>query len=71
MFVVSDADAAAIRAIFQERGVEADQRSGLGADELKAVIGAYDGIAIRSATKVDRELISSAKNLKVIGRAGA
>jgi D-3-phosphoglycerate dehydrogenase / 2-oxoglutarate reductase len=56
--------------IFGERGVEVDQRTGLSADELKAVIGAYDGLAIRSATKVDSEVISAATNLKVIGRAG-
>jgi D-3-phosphoglycerate dehydrogenase len=56
--------------IFSERGIEVDQRTGLTAEELKAQIGAYDGLAIRSATRVDSELISAATNLKVIGRAG-
>ena len=56
--------------IFSECGIEVDQRPGLTADELKAQIGAYDGLAIRSATKVDSELIAAATNLKVIGRAG-
>jgi len=56
--------------IFGERGIEVDQRIGLVADELKAAIGAYDGLAIRSATKVNNEIISAATNLKVIGRAG-
>jgi D-3-phosphoglycerate dehydrogenase len=56
--------------IFGERGIEADQRTGLTADELKALIGAYDGLAIRSATKVNRDIIAAATHLKVIGRAG-
>jgi D-3-phosphoglycerate dehydrogenase len=56
--------------IFGERGIEVDQRKGLAADELKALIGAYDGLAIRSATRVNSEIISAATNLKVIGRAG-
>jgi len=56
--------------IFGERGIEVDQRTSLTADELKAVVGAYDGLAIRSATKVDGEVISAATNLRVIGRAG-
>ena len=56
--------------IFGERGIEVDQRTGLTADELKAIIGACDGLAIRSATKVDSQIIVAATNLKVIGRAG-
>jgi D-3-phosphoglycerate dehydrogenase len=56
--------------IFRANGVEADERPSLSAEELKAVIGAYDGLAVRSATKVDAELLDAAPNLKVIGRAG-
>ena len=56
--------------IFRANGVEADERPGLNGDELKAVIGGYDGLAIRSATKVTAELLDAAPNLKVIGRAG-
>jgi len=56
--------------IFGERGIEVDQKNGLKPDELKAIIGAYDGLAIRSATKVNRDIISAATKLKVIGRAG-
>ena len=40
-------------------------------DELKDKIAAYDGLIIRSATKVTKEIIENAKNLKIIGRAGA
>ncbi|HMG48665.1 MAG TPA: phosphoglycerate dehydrogenase [Allosphingosinicella sp.] len=57
-------------AIFRANGVEADERPGLSAEDLKAAIGAYDGLAIRSATKVDADLLDAAPNLKVIGRAG-
>ncbi|WP_029006768.1 phosphoglycerate dehydrogenase [Azospirillum halopraeferens] len=56
--------------IFRERGIEADVRVGLSADELKAVIGDYDGLAVRSATKVTRDVLAAARNLKVVGRAG-
>ena len=56
--------------IFEERGCDVDVKPGMTPDELKAVIGQYDGLAIRSATKVTREIIDAATNLKVIGRAG-
>jgi len=56
--------------IFEERGCEVDVKPGMTPDELKAVIGQYDGLAIRSATKVTKEIIDAATNLKVIGRAG-
>ena len=56
--------------IFQERGIEADVRVGLKPDQLKEVIGAYDGLAVRSATKVTPEILQVADRLKVIGRAG-
>jgi D-3-phosphoglycerate dehydrogenase / 2-oxoglutarate reductase len=56
--------------IFRQNGVEVEERPGLSPDELKAVIGGYDGLAIRSATKVTAELLAAAPRLKVIGRAG-
>jgi len=51
-------------------GVEVDFRTGLSPDELMEAIGEYDGLLIRSATKVTAEVIAKADNLKVIGRAG-
>ena len=57
-------------AIFRANGVEVDEKPDLTKDELKAIIGGYDGLAIRSATKVTAEILESAPNLKVIGRAG-
>jgi D-3-phosphoglycerate dehydrogenase len=56
--------------IFGQRGVEADVKTGLSKPELMAIIGGYDGLAVRSATKADREVIAAASRLKVIGRAG-
>ena len=66
------ADALSPRAveIFKERGVEVDMKVGLPPDELKKIIGDYDGLAVRSATKVTRPLMERAAKLKVIGRAG-
>ena len=56
--------------IFKQRGVEADVKTGLSKDELLKIIGDYDGLAVRSATKADKDVIAAAANLKVIGRAG-
>jgi D-3-phosphoglycerate dehydrogenase len=56
--------------IFSERGCDVDFKPGLKPAELRAIIGAYDGLAIRSATKVTAEVLADARNLKVVGRAG-
>ncbi|PKP71001.1 MAG: phosphoglycerate dehydrogenase [Alphaproteobacteria bacterium HGW-Alphaproteobacteria-4] len=58
--------------IFRDRGVEVDYLPDLGKDKEKLleVIGRYDGLAIRSATKVTEKILAAATNLKVIGRAG-
>jgi len=58
--------------IFRDRGIEVDYLPRLGKDKdaLAAVIGQYDGLAIRSATKVSGKLLDAATRLKVIGRAG-
>jgi D-3-phosphoglycerate dehydrogenase len=56
--------------IFKSRGLEVDFRPGMSAAEQIAIIGHYDGLAIRSATKVTADMLAAASNLKVIGRAG-
>ncbi|MDR6145237.1 D-3-phosphoglycerate dehydrogenase [Sphingomonas sp. SORGH_AS870] len=56
--------------IFRERGVEVDEITGKTPEELKAIIGQYDGLAIRSSTKVTKDILEHATNLKVVGRAG-
>jgi D-3-phosphoglycerate dehydrogenase / 2-oxoglutarate reductase len=50
--------------------IEVDVNTGLTPEELKGIIGQYDGLVIRSATKVTADIIDAAKNLKVVGRAG-
>jgi D-3-phosphoglycerate dehydrogenase len=57
-------------AIFKERGIETETRSGVSKEELERLIGDYDGLAVRSATRVTEKIINAAKNLKVVGRAG-
>ena len=56
--------------IFADRGVDADTKVGLTKGELLKIIDQYDGLAVRSATKADKDVIAAAKRLKVIGRAG-
>src|ERR1700704_5771938 len=68
--LISDKLSPAAVAIFKERGIETDVKTGLPKDELIKIIGDYDGLAIRSATKVTADVIRAAKNMKVIGRAG-
>jgi D-3-phosphoglycerate dehydrogenase len=68
--LISDSLSPAAVAIFKERGVEADVKTGLSKEEFLRVIGDYEGLAIRSSTKVTAEVIAAAKKLKVVGRAG-
>src|SRR5438270_1339114 len=70
--LISDALSPAAVAIFKERGIEVDFQPNLGKDKdkLAATIGDYDGLAIRSATKVTAKLLERATKLKVVGRAG-
>src|SRR6266480_3744804 len=56
--------------IFAARGITADVATGLGAAELQQRIAGYEGLAVRSATKVTAELLAAAPELKVVGRAG-
>jgi D-3-phosphoglycerate dehydrogenase len=56
--------------VFRQRGVEAEVATGLSADELKKKLPGFDGLAIRSATKVTKDILEAAPDLKVIGRAG-
>ncbi|HVV27461.1 MAG TPA: phosphoglycerate dehydrogenase [Rhizomicrobium sp.] len=68
--LIADKLSPAAVAIFKERGVDADVKTGLSKEDLIKIVGEYDGIAIRSATKLTADVIKAAKNLKVIGRAG-
>ncbi len=70
--LISDSLSPAAIQIFKDRGIDVDFQPALGKDKdkLAAIIGDYDGLAIRSATKVSPKILEWAKNLKVIGRAG-
>jgi D-3-phosphoglycerate dehydrogenase / 2-oxoglutarate reductase len=68
--LISDSLSPAAVAIFKERGVDVDLQPGLDKEQLAQTIGNYDGLAIRSATKVTAKLLERAARLKVIGRAG-
>src|SRR5918993_936832 len=70
--LISDALSPAAVQIFRDRGVDVDFQPNLGKDKdkLAEIIGNYDGLAIRSATKATAKIIEKATRLKVIGRAG-
>ena len=70
--LISDALSPAAVQIFRDRGIEVDFQPALGKDKekLAAVVGNFDGLAVRSATKVTSKVLEQARNLKVIGRAG-
>ena len=70
--LVSDALSETAVQIFRDRGVNVDFQPKLGKDRdaLMAAVGDYDGLAIRSATKVTEKLLDAAPRLRVIGRAG-
>jgi D-3-phosphoglycerate dehydrogenase / 2-oxoglutarate reductase len=70
--LISDALSPAAVQIFKDRGVEVEFQPNLGKDKekLAALIGEFDGLAVRSATKVTPKILEAAARLKVIGRAG-
>jgi len=70
--LISDKLSDSAAQIFRNRGIETDFDPAIGKDKdrLRETIGRYDGIAVRSATKVTAKLLDAADNLKVIGRAG-
>ncbi len=69
--LISDKTAPICAQILSDNGLEVEQNTGLTPDELKGIIGQYDGLIVRSATKVTKDIIDAATNLKIIGRAGA
>ena len=68
--LISDKLSPAAVEIFRNRGIEVDVKTGLSPADLRAIIAEYDGLAVRSSTKVTRELLEVAETLKVVGRAG-
>jgi len=68
--LISDSMSPRAEEIFLNRGIEVQVKTGMHEDELIASIGDFDGLAVRSTTKVTNRVLSAAKNLKVVGRAG-
>ena len=56
--------------ILNKAGLKTELANGLKPEQLQKIIGKYDGLVIRSATKVNKELLDAASKLKVVGRAG-
>jgi D-3-phosphoglycerate dehydrogenase len=68
--LISDSMSPDAEKIFLDRGVEVDVKTGLKPGDLKKIISEYDGLTVRSSTKVTADILETATNLKVIGRAG-
>ncbi|NKB48919.1 MAG: phosphoglycerate dehydrogenase [Alphaproteobacteria bacterium] len=68
--LISDSMSPRAEEIFTNRGVEVDVKTDMSEEELIACIGDYDGLAVRSATKVTAKVLAAAESLKVVGRAG-
>src|SRR5438477_5365904 len=69
--LISDDLSAEAKAILERiPGAQVDVRVGLKPQELREIIGGYEALAVRSATKVTKEILEAAQKLRVIGRAG-
>jgi D-3-phosphoglycerate dehydrogenase len=69
--LISDKSSPSCAEVLRNAGHVVDEKFGITPEELRKVIGEYEGLIVRSATKVTEEIIASAKKLKVIGRAGS
>ena len=69
--LISDSMSGVAQKIFEKNNISVDVKTGLSEAEIIKIIPDYDGMVVRSATKVTKRIIEAAKNLKVIGRAGA
>src|SRR3954467_15086767 len=68
--LVSDDLSKAAVDIMTKAGLKVDVKTGLPPAELAAIIGEYNGLAVRSATKVTADILAKATNMKIVGRAG-
>ena len=69
--LISDTMSKVAQKILEDQKIEVDVKTGLSEEEIIKIIHDYDGMVVRSATKVTKNIMEAAKNLKVIGRAGA
>ena len=68
--LISDKMSNKVEDVLKSKSIDYDIRTGLEPNELKSIIDNYDGILIRSATKLTSDILENCSNLKVIGRAG-
>ena len=68
--LISDKMSNKVEDVLKSKSIDYDIKTGLEPNELKAIIDDYDGILIRSATKLTADVLENCSNLKVIGRAG-
>jgi D-3-phosphoglycerate dehydrogenase len=68
--LIADQLSPAAVAVFKERGLATEVKVGLSKEELEKTVKDYDGLAVRSATKVTEKVIAAAEKLRVVGRAG-
>jgi len=69
--LISDSMSNVAQKIFEKNNISVDVKTGLSEEEIIKIIPEYDGMVVRSATKVTKNIILAAKKLKVIARAGA
>jgi len=69
--LISDSMSNVAQTIFEKNNISVDVKTGLSEEEIIKIIPEYDGMVVRSATKVTKKIIEAAKSLKAIGRAGA
>jgi D-3-phosphoglycerate dehydrogenase len=68
--LISDKMSDKVEDVLKSKSIDYDIKTGMEPEELKSVIDQYDGILIRSATKLTSDILADCKNLKVVGRAG-
>jgi D-3-phosphoglycerate dehydrogenase / 2-oxoglutarate reductase len=68
--LISDKMSNKVEDVLKSKSIDYDIKTGLESNELKSIIDDYDGILIRSATKLTSDILENCSNLKVIGRAG-
>ncbi len=70
VLISDNLDQSGVQIFRDTEGIEVDFKPGMSHDELKSIIGDYNALAIRSATKVTEDILEAGKQLKVVGRAG-
>ena len=68
--LISDKMSNKVEDVLKSKSIDYDIKTGLEPNELKSIINEYDGILIRSATKLTADILENCSNLKVVGRAG-